>query len=152
MTSKEACQSTKWAHGAKTCTSYSLNTLTWRPVFSHRPSTCIEFQTTHISKGKWAKQCDSFCIEGYSPRKPKNCSKPTPFYIPPTTSVMLRPLVTWERTDHQTIYIITHQTGPSQCRRPQRAGEKVGHPSAQEPLIRNNTHWLPGLRNEGCRT
>lgn len=114
------------------------------------PSNSIEFQTTHIPERKWAKQCDSFCFVGYRPHKPQDHSKLTPFYSFPTTAVPLRPLVTREGTDQQTIYIITHQTGPSQCRRPQRGEEMVGHPSAQEPLVRNNM-LAAGLRNEGCK-
>lgn len=133
--------------GPNTHISYSQNI--HKDAYFPPPSNSIEFQTTHIPERKWAKQCDSFCFVGYGPHKPQDHSKLTPFYSFPTTAVPLRPLVTREGTDQQTIYI-THQTGPSQCRRPQRGEEKVGHPSAQEPLVRNNT-TAAGLRNEGCK-
>lgn len=106
-------------HGFKH-TSCSLNILTRKPMFFNQPSTCVEFQTTRTSERKWAKQCDSF----YFLANQRPSLNRTPFIFPPTISVMLRPLVTRERTDHQTIYIITHQMGLSQCRRPQRAEEK----------------------------
>lgn len=129
-------QMSEWVQRYISC---SLNILTRKPMFFNQPSTCIEFQTTRNSKRKWAKQCDSFYFVGYSPYKSKTLSKPTLFYISPHDFCHVQAPGNLREPDHQTIYIITHQKGPHNADVPREQKRRVEHPSAREPLVRNNT-------------